>query len=85
MSVDVDHVSIHSDGAVIELSLTNSEPFGELLDRHWEAIHRYCRSRAGSSDGEGLAAETFRLTSIDESPMTPAGRCPAVAADLPPT
>lgn len=61
MSVDVDHVSIHSDGAVIELSLTNSETFGELFDRHWEAIHRYCRSRAGSSDGEGLAAETFRL------------------------
>jgi RNA polymerase sigma factor (sigma-70 family) len=60
MSTDLRHVTIVSDASVIERSLRRPEAFGELFDRHWESVHRYCRSRAGSS-GEALAAETFRL------------------------
>jgi RNA polymerase sigma-70 factor (ECF subfamily) len=60
MSTDIGQVEIDSDAAVIARSLRCPEAFGELFDRHWAAVHRYCVSRAGS-DGEGLAAETFRL------------------------
>ncbi|HEY3764549.1 MAG TPA: RNA polymerase sigma factor [Gaiellales bacterium] len=60
MSADLDRVTIDSDAGVIERSLRDPQAFGELFDRHWGAVHRYCGSRAGS-DGEGLAAETFRL------------------------
>lgn len=60
MSTRHRHVAIDSDGLLIERSLRYPELFGELFDRHWETVHRYCRSRAGS-DGESLAAETFRL------------------------
>ncbi len=51
---------IDSDAVVIHRSLKRPEAFGALFDRHWDVVFRYCRSRAGS-DGEGLAAETFRL------------------------
>ena len=60
MSVDSRHVEITSDAVLIERSLRQPEAFGEVFDRHWVAVYRYCRSRAGS-DGEGLAADTFRL------------------------
>jgi RNA polymerase sigma-70 factor, ECF subfamily len=60
MSTGLDHITIDSDAAVIERSLRYPEAFGELFDRHTEAVYRYCGSRAGS-EGEGLAAETFRL------------------------
>ena len=60
MSIDATHVAIDTDAAVIHRSLRHPESFGELFDRHWDAVYRYCRSRAGS-DGEALAAETFRL------------------------
>ena len=60
MSADLHQVARDSDAVVIARSLTYPQAFGELFDRHWGAVHRYCRSRAGS-EGEGLAAETFRL------------------------
>jgi RNA polymerase sigma-70 factor (ECF subfamily) len=60
MSADPHQVTLDSDAVVIARSLTSPQTFGELFDRHWGAVHRYCRSRAGS-EGEGLAAETFRL------------------------
>ncbi len=60
MAADLQHATIVTDGLVIKRSLRYPEAFGELFDRHWEAVYRYCRSRAGA-DGEGLAAETFRL------------------------
>jgi RNA polymerase sigma-70 factor (ECF subfamily) len=60
MSVDSRHLEITSDAVLIERSLRQPEAFGEVFDRHWVAVYRYCRSRAGS-DGEGLAADTFRL------------------------
>jgi RNA polymerase sigma factor (sigma-70 family) len=60
MSVEVQRVFVDSDAAVIASSLTTPEAFGELFDRHWASVNRYCRSRAGA-EGEDLAAETFRL------------------------
>jgi RNA polymerase sigma-70 factor (ECF subfamily) len=60
MSVDYTYITVTSDAVFIKRSLRHSEAFGEVFDRHWVAVYRYCRSRAGS-DGESLAAETFRL------------------------
>jgi RNA polymerase sigma-70 factor (ECF subfamily) len=60
MSARVQIVSMRTDAAVIEESLRSSEAFGELFDRHWDAVYRYCRSRVGEA-GEDVAAETFRL------------------------
>jgi RNA polymerase sigma factor (sigma-70 family) len=45
---------------VIGRSFRTPRAFGELFDRHWDSVYRYCRSRAGDA-GEDLAAETFRL------------------------
>lgn len=60
MTVDARPVTIESDAAIIARSLARPEAFGEVFDRHWGTVHRYCRSRAGG-EGESLAAETFRL------------------------
>ena len=60
MSFEVQRVLVDSDAAVIARSMADPELFGELFDRHWPSVYRYCRSRAGS-EGEDLAAETFRL------------------------
>ena len=60
MSLERLPIVIDSDAAVIARSLTTPEVFGELFDRHWSSVYRYCRSRAGA-EGEDLAAETFRL------------------------
>jgi RNA polymerase sigma factor (sigma-70 family) len=60
MSVEVQRVHVDSDAAVIARSLADPELFGELFDRHWSVVYRYCRSRA-AGEGEDLAAETFRL------------------------
>ncbi len=60
MSVDQHYVTVQSDAVFIVRSVRHPEAFGELFDRHWVAVYRYCRSRAGS-DGEALAADTFRL------------------------
>jgi RNA polymerase sigma factor (sigma-70 family) len=58
--LDRQHELVDSDAVVIGRSLDAPEAFGELFDRHWSAVYRYCRSRAGA-EGEDLAAETFRL------------------------
>ncbi|HMK93570.1 MAG TPA: RNA polymerase sigma factor [Thermoleophilia bacterium] len=60
MSSWVQSVAVESDAAVIERSWSSPEDFGEVFDRHWDHIYRYCRSRAGDA-GEDVAAETFRL------------------------
>ena len=60
MSTRIQHVSMETDAVVIERSLRTPEAFGELFDRHWDSVYRYCRSRAGDA-GEDLAAETFKL------------------------
>ena len=60
MSTAVQRIVVESDADVIARSLKTPEAFGEVFDRHWDAVYRYCRSRAGA-EGEDLAAETFRL------------------------
>lgn len=60
MSTEIRGILVDSDAGVIARSLVTPEAFGELFDRHWPSVYRYCRSRAGA-EGEDLAAETFRL------------------------
>ena len=52
--------SVDTDAMMIGRSLRTPEVFGEVFDRHWDSVYRYCRSRAGDA-GEDLAAETFCL------------------------
>jgi RNA polymerase sigma-70 factor (ECF subfamily) len=49
-----------TDGSVIRRSWREPAAFAAVFDRHWPAIHAYCRSRAGTA-GEDIAAETFRI------------------------
>jgi RNA polymerase sigma factor (sigma-70 family) len=60
MSTEIQGILVDRDADVIGRSLVTPEAFGELFDRHWDVVYRYCRSRAGA-DGEDLAAETFCL------------------------
>jgi RNA polymerase sigma factor (sigma-70 family) len=60
MSAWIQHAVMENDAVVIERSLSSPQAFGELFDRHWDGVYRYCRSRAGDA-GEDMAAETFRL------------------------
>jgi RNA polymerase sigma factor (sigma-70 family) len=60
MSTRIQFSAMETDALVIERSLRTPEAFGELFDRHWGTVYRYCRSRAGDA-GEDLAAETFKL------------------------
>ena len=60
MSAGRHYVTLQSDAVFIKRSIRHPEAFGEVFDRHWVAVYRYCRSRVGG-DGEGVAAATFRL------------------------
>ena len=60
MSTWVQHDPVETDAVVIGRSFRTPKAFGELFDRHWDSVYRYCRSRAGDA-GEDLAAETFKL------------------------
>jgi RNA polymerase sigma factor (sigma-70 family) len=60
MSTWIQHDPVETDAVVIGRSFRTPRAFGELFDRHWDSVYRYCRSRAGDA-GEDLAAETFRL------------------------
>lgn len=60
MSIGIQRNIVSMDAEVMARSLAIPEAFGEVFDRHWPSVYRYCRSRAGA-DGEDLAAETFRL------------------------
>jgi RNA polymerase sigma factor (sigma-70 family) len=60
MSTWIQRDSVDTDAVVIGRSFRTPKAFGELFDRHWDSVYRYCRSRAGDA-GEDLAAETFRL------------------------
>ena len=44
--------------------------FAAVFDRHWQAIHRWCVSRAGPA-GEDLAAETFRVAFDERARFDP--------------
>jgi RNA polymerase sigma factor (sigma-70 family) len=60
MSTWIQHDPVETDAVVIGRSFRTPKAFGEVFDRHWDSVYRYCRSRAGDA-GEDLAAETFRL------------------------
>ena len=49
-----------TDAELIASSLRDPEAFTRLFERHWEAVHRFCSSRAGAA-GEDIAAESFRV------------------------
>ena len=47
------------DGAVILESLAEPARFGEIFERHYDAIYAYLARRVGPDSGAELAAETF--------------------------
>jgi RNA polymerase sigma-70 factor (ECF subfamily) len=49
-----------SDTTLIELSQVDPEAFGEIFDRHFTAIYRFCARRVGPARGEDLAGDVFR-------------------------
>lgn len=48
------------DASVIEAAQSTPEAFGELFERHFDRVHRFCARRVGSTRAEDLAGETFR-------------------------
>ncbi|MGN6378873.1 MAG: RNA polymerase sigma factor [Gaiellales bacterium] len=48
-----------TDGEVIARSLEHAERFGVVFDRHFPAIHRYVRRRAGREVADDVAVDTF--------------------------
>ena len=61
---------LSSDAALISASLADAAAFAAVFDRHWQAIHRWCVSRAGPA-GEDLAAETFRVAFDERARFDP--------------
>jgi RNA polymerase sigma-70 factor (ECF subfamily) len=49
-----------ADAEIVASSVGDPEAFTQLFERHWQAICRFCQSRAGSA-GEDIAAEAFRV------------------------
>lgn len=47
------------DGAVIRESLAEPQRFGEIFERHYDAIYAFLSRRLGADRGAELAAETF--------------------------
>jgi RNA polymerase sigma factor (sigma-70 family) len=47
------------DGAVIRESLATPQRFGEIFERHYDAIYAFVARRLGADFGGQLAAETF--------------------------
>jgi RNA polymerase sigma-70 factor (ECF subfamily) len=49
-----------TDAELVASSLREPDAFTQLFERHWQALFRFCQSRAGSA-GEDIAAEAFRV------------------------
>lgn len=49
-----------NDSTVIERSLREPEAFGEIFDRHFDAIVGFCVRRIGAVRGEDVAGDVFR-------------------------
>jgi RNA polymerase sigma-70 factor (ECF subfamily) len=49
-----------TDAELVASSLRDPDSFTQLFERHWQALYRFCQSRAGSA-GEDIAAEAFRI------------------------
>jgi RNA polymerase sigma factor (sigma-70 family) len=50
-----------SDAQAILRSLTDPDAFVVVFERHFSLIHRYVRVRAGDTDADDLAAQTFEI------------------------
>jgi RNA polymerase sigma-70 factor (ECF subfamily) len=50
-----------TDAEAIARSLTDAEAFVLVFERHFSLLHRYVRVRAGESDADDLAAQTFEI------------------------
>lgn len=49
-----------TDAELVSASVRDPDAFTQLFERHWEALFRFCQSRAGAA-GEDIAAEAFRV------------------------
>jgi RNA polymerase sigma-70 factor (ECF subfamily) len=49
-----------TDAQLVASSVRDPDAFTQLFERHWQALFRFCQSRAGSA-GEDIAAEAFRV------------------------
>jgi RNA polymerase sigma factor (sigma-70 family) len=49
-----------SDANLISASLEDAERFGELFDRHFVYVHRFCARRIDATRSEDIAGEVFR-------------------------
>lgn len=49
-----------TDAELVASSIREPDAFTQLFERHWQALFRFCRSRAGGA-GEDIAAEAFRV------------------------
>ena len=52
-------MEIRSDAQIIAASRVEPLAFAAVLDRHYDAVHRYLARRVGSDLADDLAAETF--------------------------
>jgi RNA polymerase sigma factor (sigma-70 family) len=50
-----------TDHEIVELSRAEPEAFGEIFDRHFDAIHRHLARRVGDSLADDLAAQVFTV------------------------
>jgi RNA polymerase sigma-70 factor (ECF subfamily) len=48
-----------TDAAIIHASLEEPARFGEVFERHWDAVYGYAARRVGSAVGEDVAADAF--------------------------
>jgi RNA polymerase sigma-70 factor (ECF subfamily) len=62
------------DAEVIEASIADGERFGEIFERHYDAIARYARQRVGSAAGDDIAARTFTIAFSRREQFRPAAR-----------
>ena len=56
-----DSADENGDGQVIAASLSESERFGTIFERHFDAIHRYAARRVGTALADDLTAHTFTV------------------------
>lgn len=50
-----------TDAAAIEASLARPAEFGQVFERHWDAVFRFFERRLGPDPAEDLASEVFRI------------------------
>jgi RNA polymerase sigma factor (sigma-70 family) len=50
-----------TDREIVELSRADPEAFGQIFDRHFDAIHRHLARRVGESLADDLAAQVFTV------------------------